>query len=75
MHVKTQTDGFKAMALALKRKDEVLENACNRLEQLVEAKTQEVEDLRRHVHTLEERLEIAENALWNNSKLGQNRKK
>eukprot|EP00892_Ulva_mutabilis_P006671 jgi/Ulvmu1/4376/UM002_0101.1 len=64
MHIKTQTEGFKAMALALNRRDAVVEDACSKLQQLLASKTQEVEDLRKHAQTLEERLEIAESALW-----------
>lgn len=64
MQIKTQTEGFRAMAVALKRKEAVMDDACTRLHQLVVSKTEEVQELRRQMRTLEERLENAESALW-----------
>lgn len=74
-HVKTQTDGFKAMALALKRKEAVMDDACSRLHQLVKAKTKEVDELRQHMQTLEERLENAESALWDQGQKDSSKRK
>lgn len=64
VHTKAQAEGYKAIALALQKKERVVTEGCERLQQELIAQHAANNQLREQMKQLQKRLETAEQAVW-----------